>query len=278
MNRSHPRTARLFGALLVVAAAGCAWPGKPNPANRPIPPDQVLAFQDLFGHNCAGCHGADGKTGPAPPLNDPLFRALVPEETVKEVVSEGRHGTLMPAFARENGGPLTENQVAVLEYEIKGIPYKVIEKPEGAATQFEVVRDPQGTAPLWGTPDSPPHDAPLYATPKDATGDATAGKAVFARACAACHGDQGQGVQKDGRLVLTIHDAAFLALISDQALRRIAITGRADLGMPDYAHRGNDYPNYKPLTSQDVTNLVAFLSSWKPGGTMASQDKARDAP
>ena len=31
-----------------------------------------------------------------------------------------------------------------------------------------------------------------------------------------------------------INDPAFLALISDQALRRYAITGRPDLGMPAY--------------------------------------------
>ncbi len=274
VNRFHPRTGRLLVALLLAAAAGCDWPGKPNPADRPVPPDQVLAFKDLYGQNCAGCHGADGKMGPAPPLNDPLFRALVPEETLEEVISKGRHGTLMPAFARENGGPLTWNQISVLEYEIKGIPYKVVEKPEGDKTEVEVSRDPQETAPAWGTPDPPPQDAPPYAVPKDMTGDATAGKDVFARACAACHGDQGQGVEKDGRLVLTIHDPAFLALISDQALRRTAVTGRADLGMPDYAHRGKDYTNYKPLTSQDVTNLTAFLSSWRPGG----QEKAQGAP
>ncbi len=281
MNRSHPRTGRLFVALLLVAAVGCEWPGKPNPADRPIPPDQVLAFKDLYDRNCAGCHGPDGKMGPAPPLNDPLFRALVPEETVKEVVAGGRPGTLMPAFAQERGGPLTPTQVAVLVKEIKGIPYRVEETRQGDKPRINVVRDPAGTAPTWGAPDLSPPDAPPYAMPGDGTGDATAGKEVFARACAACHGDQGQGVRKDGRLVRTINDPsdpAFLALISDQALRRIAITGRTDLGMPDYAHRGKDYPDYKPLTSQDVTNLVALLSSWKPGGTMAGPDKTRGAP
>ena len=75
--------------LLALMAAGCSFPGQPKEADRPIPPDRVLAFDALYRQNCSGCHGADGKLGPAPPLNDPLFRAIVPEKTVEEVVAGG---------------------------------------------------------------------------------------------------------------------------------------------------------------------------------------------
>ena len=66
-------------------------------------------------------------------------------------------------------------------------------------------------------------------------GNKDEGLKVFARACASCHGDRGQGRQSDGKSVGAINDPDFLALISDQALRRYVITGRLDLGMPDYA-------------------------------------------
>ena len=44
---------------------------------------------------------------------------------------------------------------------------------------------------------------------------------MFARACAGCHGSQGQGGEHGGRPVGAINEPAFLALISDKALRRI---------------------------------------------------------
>ena len=85
--------------LLLALAAGCEPPGKPNPANKPIMPDQILDFDQLFAANCAGCHGATGELGPAPPLNDPLFVAIVPDEELLHVIRDGRAGTPMPPFA-----------------------------------------------------------------------------------------------------------------------------------------------------------------------------------
>ena len=81
---------------------------------------------------------------------------------------------------------------------------------------------------------------------------------MFARDCATCHGKTGKGGDAAG----SIHDSAFLALISDQALRRYIITGRPDFDMPNYLDRGND-----ELTSQEINDLVALLSSWRAGSS-----------
>src|SRR3972149_6699814 len=89
------------GVLLLLAfTAGCEPPGKPDPAARPVMPDQVMDFDRLFASNCAGCHGAAGELGPAPPLNDPLFVAIVPDDVLVRVVRDGRPGTPMPPVAR----------------------------------------------------------------------------------------------------------------------------------------------------------------------------------
>jgi len=242
---------------------GCDLPGRPDPADKPVPADQVVEFGVLYRENCAGCHGADGKLGPAPPLNDPLFRAIVPEEELEGIVTNGRKKTLMPAFAKENGGVLTAAQIQVLVKEIKGISYKVVEKKEGS----EVVADAAAIAPKWGTPGQPPNGVPSY---RQQSASLNAGGAdnkekqdtVFARACAGCHGDHGQGIAKGGEMRRAINDPVFLGLTSNQALRRYAITGRPDLGMPTYAERpGNQ--DFKPLTDQEVTDLVALLASWR---------------
>jgi cytochrome c oxidase cbb3-type subunit 3/ubiquinol-cytochrome c reductase cytochrome c subunit len=65
-----------------------------------------------------------------------------------------------------------------------------------------------------------------------------------------------------------INDPDFLALISDQALRRLVITGRPDLGMPDYADPKGRPEGFKPLTSQEVTDVVALLAYWRKGGSI----------
>jgi cytochrome c oxidase cbb3-type subunit 3/ubiquinol-cytochrome c reductase cytochrome c subunit len=92
-------------------------------------------------------------------------------------------------------------------------------------------------------------------------------KTTFARACAVCHGERGQGVEQDGRRTLTINDRTFLALISDQALRRYVITGRPDLGMPNYAGPRHEEAHFRPLNSREVTDLVALLAEWRRGAT-----------
>ena len=219
--------------LLAVLLAGCNWPGRPKPEDKPVPEDQVTDFGKLYARNCAGCHGAEGKLGPAPPLNDALFLAIVPDEELLRVVSEGRPGTPMPAFAREKGGRLTAKQVEAVA---------------------------KGLKPRWGGP-PPKEQAPPYLAPKGA-GDEKRGKDLFDLACAACHGEKGKGGEEAGAL----NDRAFLALISDQALRRIIITGRPDLGMPDYTVTDYRSPKYKPLTSEQIQDLVALLAYWRVGG------------
>ena len=81
------------------------------------------------GYNCAGCHGAEGVGGQAPPftltdeegefvatvtwrapaLNTVLLRYS--EEEVRQILVYGRPGTPMPAWGAEGGGPLTTQQI-----------------------------------------------------------------------------------------------------------------------------------------------------------------------
>src|SRR5581483_9566076 len=162
-------------------------------------------FKELYTLHCRGCHGPEGKLGPAPPLNDALFLAIVPDFELHRVIEYGRPDTPMPAFSQEQGGPLTLQQVEAL---IRGMR----KEWSGKVTH---------TKPL---PVYRVADAKLEG---GASPSKEAGAKVFAQTCALCHGENGGAG--------AINDPAFLALISDQALRRIVITGRPDLGMPDYA-------------------------------------------
>jgi mono/diheme cytochrome c family protein len=234
-----------------------------------------MTFDGLFQENCAGCHGAAGKKGPAPLLNDGLFRSLISEKELEQVLNQGRPGTLMPAFAVAHGGTLTPAQIQVLVHEIKGMPYRVVKMGSSVSVQFEVVNDAKGISAVWGAPKTSITALPPYAYAESkATRTSADFEAirtnVFAKACASCHGDHGQGIKVKGKTVNRINEPAFLKLISKQALRRIIITGRPDLtseafpmGMPNFAANDGRSEDYHPLTSEQINDLVDLLASWR---------------
>ncbi|HTU26778.1 MAG TPA: c-type cytochrome [Pirellulales bacterium] len=239
-------------ALLATGCNGGDWPGKPDPDSRPVPADKITDFAVLYQTYCAGCHGADGRLGPAPPLNDPIFLAIVQPGDLLDVIQGGRRGTLMPAFSRERGGVLTDEQIAALAVGIK--PYWS-GRPKAENEQ------------------ALPADLPRYAAGASETAGATdaaeRGKELFGTACAKCHGKEG----KDGGAG-SINDADFLALISNQALRRIIITGRPDLGMPNFSEKTARGEDFHPLSSGDIDDLVALLAEWRTAGGQAAPTTA----
>ena len=198
--------------------------------------------------NCSGCHRADSASARAP-LNDPLFLAIASDADLMRTIAEGRTGTPMPPFDQAKGGPLTAEQVRVLS---------------------------DGLKRRWHPAEVPPGSVPAYTAPSPATDGASVarGKAVFARACAHCHGDDGQGGKSDGRTVGAIHDAAFLTLTSDQVLRRYLITGRPDLGMPGFSHSFGRPAGFQPLAAADLLDLSALLASWRKEGAARSDAAA----
>jgi mono/diheme cytochrome c family protein len=258
-------------------ATGCDLPGKPKEDERPVRADRVVDFGKLFKQNCSGCHGADGTWGPAPPLNDPLFRAGISTDELLTVIRGGRLATTqprqrtsMPGFDEKVGGTLTEAQILVLAYGIKGVPYRVVKgvpyrvdrKGESEDSEAEVVLAD------WGPTPKKPAGMPAYTyKPPQTTPDYEKIRSTtFRDACASCHGDSGEGIKVEGVVKYRINETAFLALISDQALRRIIITGRPDLGMPDYRTGGGARPGFEPLTDAQVSDLVALLASWRQAG------------
>ncbi len=104
--------------------------------------------------------------------------------------------------------------------------------------------------PIWQRPTQTPP------TPR-ASGAAAL---VFERSCAGCHGDLSDPAKRNDAPVGSIEDPDFLALISNQALRRIIITGRPDLGMPSSADATGRGDDFRPLTAADVDALVALLA------------------
>jgi len=206
-------------ALLCIGLlAGCEPWGKPAAPQKEIAED----FQTLFRENCSGCHGEDGRGGPGRIVNDGLYLALIPKASLRKVIEQGRKGTAMPAWARSEGGPLTEEQISVLVDGIEKTWAKKVNLGGAALPAYE-----EGAV----------------------TGDVIGGNKLFLRDCFACHAK--------GGMAGPLTEPAYLALTTKQNLRTSIIVGRPDLGMPDYRVLSHG----RPLSEQDIADLVTYLAS-----------------
>lgn len=227
MNRRTPNLVVI--TFVAMAATGCAHlPGQPAPGPEVMRPEDVVDFRALYGQNCSACHGPEGEGGAAVSLADPTYLSIIDDATLRTITANGIPGSMMPGFARSAGGTLTDRQVDVLVQQMRARWAK-----PGALG---------GAAP-------PPYKA-------DLPGDAQRGAGVYRTFCASCHGPDGKGAAKAGSIV----DAAYLALVSDQALRTAVIVARPDFGAPDWR---NDLPG-RPMTDQEVSDVVAWLAGQRP--------------
>ena len=235
--------------VLIFAAAGlsallcgCAnAPGRAAAAETPTVPSEITDFNVLYGQNCAGCHGEQGKGGAAIALDDPVYLAIADDAIVRGAAAKGISGTSMPAFAQSAGGMLTDKQIEAI---VSGIRER------------------------WAKPDvlrgvnPPPYSS-------SEPGDVSRGSVAYAEFCSSCHGAGGRGGQKASSIV----DGSFLALLNDQELRTIVIVGRPELGAPDWR---DDVPG-KPMSPQDVSDVVAWLASQRakfPGQPYSTSGKS----
>ena len=213
-------------ALGVTLLSGCGTRhGQPNEGAEVLAPNEVLEFSTLYAENCAGCHGAEGRGSAAIALSDPVYLGIANDAVIRKVIANGVPGTSMPAFAESAGGMLTDKQIDVIT---------------------SGMRSRWSRSGILATA-----NAPSYAA--TSAGDAARGEVSYRTYCESCHGPGGRG----GARGSAITDGSFLALVSDQGLRTIVITGRPELRAPDW--RG-DVPG-KPMSDQEVTDVVAWLAS-----------------
>ena len=218
----------MLAVVALLACAACSSSrGVPRAGSEVVPPSEVLDFKVLYGQNCAGCHGVEGKGGAAIALANPVYLAIAEDGVIRHVAANGVPATSMPAFAQSAGGMLTDKQIDAI---VRGLR-------------------------SWAKPDALTDvTPPPYAT--QSAGDPQRGADAYRTYCSSCHGADGRG----GSRASSIVNGSFLALVSDQQLRTIVIAGRPELGAPDWR---SDVEGH-PMSAQDVSDLVAWLSSQRP--------------
>jgi len=230
MNLRRLASSVMISAMALFAAGCKVAPARPEPAAQR--PDQVLNFATLYQQNCVACHGEQGRNGVAISLANPVYLAVAGTDAIQKATANGVPGTLMPAFAKSQGGMLTDQQIAVLA---------------------------QGVESAWGKPTAlQGPSAPPYAS--SSPGDPAQGQQAFATFCASCHGSDGTGLKRKENSTGSLVDPTYLALISDQGLRSLVIAGQPEDGMPGWRSDLTGASS-RPMTDKEITDIVAWLTS-----------------
>src|SRR5262249_62327195 len=94
-----------FAAFSLMLLSACSSPpGRPTKDSEDPAPSEISDFRTLYAENCAGCHGTDGRGGPAVALADPVYLAIIDKSSIRKGISNGVQRKSMPALAPSGGG------------------------------------------------------------------------------------------------------------------------------------------------------------------------------
>lgn len=224
------RPTRLIGMVLsaVVLLVGLILFLRQQPAtDDPTDDPQVLAAAAAdYVKYCAACHGLDGRTvegSIAPNLASDDVLALATDAFLRAAIARGRpgrdglgaKGVKMQGYARSESGPLDDAAVDGLVRHLR----------------------------TWQKAESVDLDE-AYA----ASGDVAVGATVYARACAACHGEAGWSDQAP-----RLAGSVFQASAADDFIRQTIRRGRAGTTMRPIA-----------LAPAEEDALIAFIRTFSP--------------
>lgn len=186
----------------------------------------------LFAQNCAVCHGdrGQGRIGATLAKDFPGIRVDV---LLKDTISTGVQGSVMPAWARSKGGPLTDAEIDDIVAFIRSLGNIAPTLP-----------------PITLPPTRPPTVPTAVAT--FPPGDAARGAQVYNANCAVCHGPNGEG--RVGATLQKDWAGINVTVLLDTTIAR----GVAGSKMPAWAQS-----NGGPLTNQDISDAAAYVLTLK---------------
>jgi mono/diheme cytochrome c family protein len=248
MNQPKHRSSLIEGLIglgattIIVAALGLYMRNEGNRINESQAAVLGLQLDDamtLYAENCSVCHGLSGEgIGATPPLNTPALQTM-PFDDLYKVISRGRYDTAMPAWNKEDGGPLSDYQIEEL--------VALIQSGDWNATGERVVN--LGLAPLIPFTTEP--DPVLFAQVGSLPDGAALQTAIqiFSANCVACHGADGLGTG----IAPAVNDPVVRGKTAED-LTRIITYGNAGTLMAGWSN---------VLTPEEITAMVALIQRWK---------------
>ncbi|MFN2118806.1 MAG: c-type cytochrome [Anaerolineales bacterium] len=211
---------------------------------------QLDAAMSLYAQNCSVCHGSNGEgIGATPPLDSPALRTM-PYEDLRKTIARGRFDTAMPAWAMEDGGPLSDYEVGEL--------VALVQSGDWTTTGERVVN--LGLAPLVPFT-TEPDPALLASVAALSEGDVLQqGIQLFATNCVACHGADGLG----SAIAPALNDPAVRARTADEVTRTITF-GTAGTLMAGWSN---------VLAPEQIDSLTTLILRWDsvPAGMIPAPD------
>ncbi|MES9903738.1 MAG: c-type cytochrome [Sedimenticola sp.] len=202
-------------------------------------PTMAFAAPDgrkLYQQFCSACHGLEGNGGVGVPLALGSFQRGVDDAFLFKSIRNGRPGRVMPTFSG-----LSDAQINAMVKHIRSwVPGS---ENEGHYRKLgKVVGDPER------------------------------GATLFAKTCATCHGEKGEGGHGTGvtfsrprdQLIMApaLNNIGYLKSAGDQVIKGNILYGREGTPMPPFSQL---------LSNQQVNDIVAFIRNfekdievWKP--------------
>lgn len=239
MTQQERKRFRIRVVLMTIATVAVVGGGASMLAhcsrNGPPPSDgsdgELAEARQLYRTYCGLCHGDEGEGYAADDANalaNQDFLVSVSDEFLEVAIAEGHPGTAMAAYHESRGGPLDDGEIDLI---------------------VKLIRS-------WQEED-------MVALRDSVEGDPANGAVVFARECASCHGDRGQGDS-----AISLNHPVFLRTASDGQIRYAIAKGRRGTPMP--AFEGE-------LEEQTIDDLVALIRSWEPDENEAEDTAAPSA-
>ncbi len=257
MNRTRSHRIEILLGLLgtAIIAFALAFYIASEPARITSAQGKILSVQlddamTLYAENCAVCHGLNGEgIGATPPLNNPALQSM-PYDEIFKTIARGRFETSMPAWSKDDGGPLSDYQIGEL--------VALIESGDWQETGDRVVN--LGLAPLipFTTDPDPALLEAVGALPDGETLQAAI--KVYASQCVACHGADGLGTG----IAPALNDPAVREKPVEE-LERTITYGNAGTLMAGW---GN------VLAPEEISAMLSLIQRWDemPTGVIPAPD------
>ena len=243
----------LLGTALIVFALALYIAGEPTriiESQGEILHLQLDDAMTLYAENCAVCHGLSGEgIGATPPLNAPGLQSM-PYDELYKVIARGRFETAMPAWSKEDSGPLSDYQIGEL--------VALIQSGDWNETGDRVVN--LGLAPLIPfTTEPDPALLESVGTLPDGETLQTA-ITIYAAQCVACHGADGLGTG-----IAPALNAPEVREKNIADLERTIVYGNAGTLMAGWNN---------VLTPEEISAMLTLIQRWDevPTGAIPAPD------